>query len=124
MNSHIIDPIASLLGEWSVTLNAYSILFRLMASLIMSAVLGWERSSKRHSAGFRTFIVVTLAGTVVMMLDIYIDRVFGSSFFFLSAAAVISDENLARHCPIAALLTANDALASFLRRIVSSDLIC
>ena len=84
MNSHIIDPIASLLGEWSVTLNAYSILFRLMASLIMSAVLGWERSSKRHSAGFRTFIVVTLAGTVVMMLDIYIDRVFGSSFFFLS----------------------------------------
>ncbi|MDE5797601.1 MAG: MgtC/SapB family protein, partial [Treponemataceae bacterium] len=63
----ISDPIASLLGEWSVGLNAASIILRFVTSLLISAILGWERSSKRHSAGFRTFIVVTLAGTLVMM---------------------------------------------------------
>ncbi|MCR5725730.1 MAG: MgtC/SapB family protein [Treponema sp.] len=95
MNTQIIDPIAALLGSWSITLNTSSILLRLFASLVLSAVLGWERSSKRHSAGFRTFIVVTLAGTVVMMLDIYIARTFGTSFFFLSAASVLAAARIA-----------------------------
>ncbi|MBQ9239498.1 MAG: MgtC/SapB family protein [Treponema sp.] len=91
----IRDPIAALLGPWSAELNLYSIIFRTVASAVLSAVIGWERSSKRHSAGFRTFIAVTLAGTIVMMLDIYLNSMFGSKLFLLSAAAVISTARIA-----------------------------
>lgn len=89
------DPIAALLGEWSVGLNAQSIILRFVAALFISAVLGWERSSKRHSAGFRTFIVVTLAGTLVMMLDIYVNMRYGGHLFLLSAAAIVSAARVA-----------------------------
>lgn len=89
------DPIAVLLGEWSVGLNAQSIILRFVAALFISAVLGWERSSKRHSAGFRTFIVVTLAGTLVMMLDIYVNMRYGGHLFLLSAAAIVSAARVA-----------------------------
>lgn len=91
----VADPIAKLLGEWSIGLNAASIILRLSASLLFSAILGWERSSKRHSAGFRTFIVVTLAGTLVMLLDIYINAMFQSHLFLLSAAAIVSSARVA-----------------------------
>ncbi|MBP5751320.1 MAG: MgtC/SapB family protein, partial [Treponema sp.] len=60
----IKDPIAQLLGEWSSGLGLSSILLRIGLSVFLSALIGWERSSKRHSAGFRTFILVTLSGTV------------------------------------------------------------
>ena len=91
----VADPIAALLGAWSADLNAYSITLRIVLSALISAILGWERSSKRHSAGFRTFIVVTLAGTVVMMLDIYIDSRFESNLFILSAAAILATSSIA-----------------------------
>lgn len=89
------DPISAMLGAWSAELNAYSIILRVFLSALISAILGWERSSKRHSAGFRTFIVVTLAGTVVMMLDIYIDSRFESNLFILSAAAILAASGIA-----------------------------
>ena len=63
------DPIAKLLGEWSQTLNGASVLFRILLSVCLSAMIGCERSSKRHSAGLRTFILVSLATTVTMLLD-------------------------------------------------------
>ncbi|MBQ7160031.1 MAG: MgtC/SapB family protein [Treponema sp.] len=91
----IADPIAALLGEWSIGLNVGSIILRLAASLLLSAILGWERSSKRHSAGFRTFIVVTLSGTLVMILDIYIEMMYHNHWFLLSAAAVVSAARIA-----------------------------
>ncbi len=68
----MIDPIAALLGEWSQTFNVPSILFRLALSVILAAIIGCERSSKRHSAGLRTFILISLAMTVIMLLDLYI----------------------------------------------------
>ena len=84
------DIIARLLGAWSLELNTYSATLRLSLSVLLSAVIGWERASKRHSAGLRTFMVVTFAGTVAMMLDILLNTVFGGTLFLLSAASVVS----------------------------------
>lgn len=64
-----VDPIADLLGDWAYSLNEWSILFRIALSVVLSAIIGYERSSKRHSAGLRTFILVSLAMTVTMILD-------------------------------------------------------
>lgn len=82
----MMDPIAKLLGEWSQGLNGYSILFRILLSVCFAAVIGCERSSKRHSAGLRTFILVSLAMTVTMILDGYL---MGSGIYLLSAAGII-----------------------------------
>lgn len=80
------DPIAKLLGEWSQGLNGYSLLFRILLSVSLAAVIGCERSSKRHSAGLRTFILVSLAMTVTMILDGYLA---GAGAYLLSAAGII-----------------------------------
>ena len=70
MNMIWMDPIANSLGEWAIELNTASILLRIFLSVILGAVVGMERSSKRHAAGFRTFILVSLSTTTAMMLDI------------------------------------------------------
>ena len=75
------DPIAKLLGEWSQTLNGASVLFRILLSVCLSAMIGCERSSKRHSAGLRTFILVSLATTVTMLLDQYLAAAAAMEFF-------------------------------------------
>ena len=84
------DVIAKLLGSWAEDLNLFSIAFRIALSVIFSAVIGCERANKRHSAGLRTFIIVTLSGTVAIILDIYIAKIYGSKLFLLSVSAVIS----------------------------------
>lgn len=84
------DPLAKLLGEWSVGVGTAAVLFRIVLSLLLSAIVGWERSSKRHSAGLRTFMLVSLAGTLVMIIDQYIARQNPSHIFIVSGAAVIA----------------------------------
>ena len=79
------DPIASLLGGWSTELNLYSVLLRVAVSVVFAAIIGCERASKRHAAGQRTFILVSLASTVAMMLD---KSFAGTSMPLISAAAV------------------------------------
>ena len=83
------DWIAGLLGPWSQGLTLYSVLFRLLLCLVLSAIIGCERSSKRHSAGLRTFILVCLAGCGTMLIDQYFMLQFGAPLPLLSAAAVI-----------------------------------
>lgn len=82
----MIDPIAKILGEWSQSLNGFSILFRILLSVCLAAVIGCERSSKRHSAGLRTFILVSLAMTVTMILDGYL---MATGIYILSCAEII-----------------------------------
>ena len=81
------DPIASLLGGWSTELNLYSVLLRVAVSVVFAAIIGCERASKRHAAGQRTFILVSLASTVAMKLE---KSWAGTSMPLISAAAVIA----------------------------------
>ena len=84
------DFIAEALGLWSEELNAGSVIFRIALSIIFSAIIGCERSSKRHSAGLRTFVIVSLGCTVAMITDLFLSGISGSKTYFLSAAAVIA----------------------------------
>ena len=83
------DWIAALLGAWSAELTPGSILLRLALSMLLSAIIGCERSSKRHSAGLRTFILVSLAGTGVMLVDQFLMQALPVTVPLLSAAAII-----------------------------------
>lgn len=86
----VVDPIAAILGPWASGLNFCSILLRISLSVILSAIIGCERSSKRHSAGLRTFVLVSLASTVAMLLDLYLYALTGSNLFLTSTATVIA----------------------------------
>ena len=81
------DPITTLLGSWAIELNIYSILLRVAISVVFAAIIGCERASTRHAAGQRTFILVSLASTMAMMLDKSFSP---SNPQIISAAAVIA----------------------------------
>ena len=83
------DLIAGWLGPWSQTLSLGSILLRVALSVLFSAVIGCERSSKRHSAGLRTFILVTIAGVCAMLIDQWLMSFSGVTLPVLSAAAAL-----------------------------------
>lgn len=59
----ITDPIVRALGTWASGLNIGSLLLRVLLSAVISTIIGCERATKRHAAGVRTFVVVSLAST-------------------------------------------------------------
>ena len=89
MTSAYTAAISRLLGEWSTTVNACSILFRVALSVLLAAIIGCERSSKRHSAGLRTFILVSLASTTAMLIDLSLMSTAKLSLAAISAATVV-----------------------------------
>ena len=97
MHSVLADPIAEMLGSWSAHLTVGAIFLRVILSLALAAVIGWERSSKRHSAGLRTFMLVSLLGTGSAILDCCIHLLTGQGFFLLSAASIIGASTICIH---------------------------
>ena len=88
------DPIAALLGPWSAQLGVAAIVLRMALSALMATVVGCERSSKRHSAGLRTFILVTVSATAAMLLDYFLYPDGTTPFYFLPAAVLIGTSTL------------------------------
>lgn len=84
------DPLIEYLGEWALGINFYSALFRIFLVVVLAAIIGCERSSKRHSAGLRTFIIISLASAVSSMIDISILAYTEHGFPVISAASVVS----------------------------------
>ncbi len=92
------DPISTLLGSWAENITIGSILLRLLLSLTLGAIIGWERSNKRHSAGLRTFMLVFLIGTLAALMDSYLFAASGgSSLFLLSGSTIIGASVIAVH---------------------------
>jgi len=83
------DPVAALIAPGASDVTAVTILLRILVSLIMGAVIGWERSNKRHSAGLRTFMLAFLIGTVTAILDCCISAVTGSRGLFILSGCII-----------------------------------
>ena len=92
------DPVADLLGSWSSEITAGTILLRIFLCLLLGAVIGWERSNKRHSAGLRTFMLAFLIGTVAAILDCCVFAVSEKrGIFILSACVIIGASIIAVH---------------------------
>lgn len=84
------DSIGNYLGTWSQSINAYSALFRITLIVILAFIIGCERSSKRHSAGLRTFVLISFASCVAMMIDIILMEHYGYGLAIISASTVIA----------------------------------
>ena len=84
------DPIVSTLSwYWAADVTVGSILLRVFLSLMLGAVIGWERSNKRHSAGLRTFMLAFLTGTVAALLDCCLFSASGRNGLFILSGCVI-----------------------------------
>ena len=90
MNPFLNDPVAEYLGSWSSGINLYSVLFRISLAVILAAIIGYERSSKRHSAGMRTFIIVSLASSISAMIDLCVISTSTNGTAIISAASAVS----------------------------------
>lgn len=88
------DPIALMLGPWASEVNVASIVIRIALSIILSVIIGIERAEKRHSAGLRTFMTISVFFTVAMLIDLAC----GSGFLFSScslvATAILSSNSM------------------------------
>lgn len=93
----MIDPIAKFLGEWATNITIEAVCLRILLSVLFSAILGCERASKRHSAGLRTFMVVSLASTLAGMLDIFLINSFALSVSLISVGVVIAVASLSNN---------------------------
>ncbi len=63
---------------------------RLVLSLLCGGILGFERGRKKRPAGFRTYMLVCLGATLVMMTNEFICRVYAVGDPARMAAQVIS----------------------------------
>ena len=67
------DPVVGLFGDslsWlSDVTNIWTIVIRILLAIICAGSIGVERSRKRQAAGLRTYILVCLGASVVMMLS-------------------------------------------------------
>ena len=89
-NLPVTDPIAALLGGWSTGLNPYSVLLRVFLIVLLASIIGCERSSKRHSAGLRTFVLISFSATTAMLLDQFLMAGHPSGLPLLSAATIVA----------------------------------
>lgn len=71
-------------------LNVVSVLVRLLLAVFLGGILGLERGRKRRPAGFRTYMIVCLASTLIMMTDVYLVNYFQTGDPARLGAQVIS----------------------------------
>lgn len=84
------DIIADFLGDWCKGFNAGGIVLKLVAALLLSAIVGCERATKRHAAGVRTFMLVAVVSALAGAIDKYLITVAGAEFSFAIGASVIA----------------------------------
>ena len=84
-----MDPLVEILGDWAAEINAASVFLRVGLAFAFAAAIGCERANKRHSAGLRTFILVSLASVVAMLIDVYAAAALRATVPLVSAATVV-----------------------------------
>lgn len=71
-------------------LNIVSTVVRLALALLLGGMLGMERGRKRRPAGLRTYMIVCIASTLVMITSQYMTETFGTGDPARMGAQVIS----------------------------------
>lgn len=71
-------------------LNFVSIIVRVILALVIGAMLGAERGKKHSPAGFKTYMLVCLGATLVMMTNQYVFQAYHTSDPVRMGAQVIS----------------------------------
>lgn len=76
--------------ELLLEVNLISITVRLLLALLCGGILGIERGRKKRPAGFRTYMLVCMGATLVMLTNLYIIELFPGADPARMGAQVIS----------------------------------
>lgn len=57
-----------------VEVNTVSSLFKLLLSMLLGSVVGFERKRKGQTAGVRTFALISMGATLAMLISIYVPQ--------------------------------------------------
>lgn len=71
-------------------ISMQSIIVRVLMTLILGGILGYERGRKNRPAGFRTYMIVCLGSALVMMTNQYIFQTYDGGDIVRMGAQVIS----------------------------------
>lgn len=71
-------------------LNAFSVVLRILLSVILGGMLGLEREKKQRPAGFRTYVIVCLGSTLACITNSYMLQTLGTGDPARIPAQVIS----------------------------------
>lgn len=85
-----IDPLAELIGSWLYEINVISISIRIVLAALFGGIIGIERTTKKHAAGLRTYILVSIGSCMIMLTNLFIVETFGTGDIGRMGAQVIS----------------------------------
>ena len=68
-----------LLPDYFYDINTFSVTFRLFLAVLFGGAIGMERGATKHSAGFRTHILVCVGAALAMLTNQYIAVTFTGS---------------------------------------------
>ena len=85
-----VDPLVKLIGNWLSDINIGSIFVRLLLAVFCGGLIVVERATKKHAAGFRTYILVCVGSAIAMLTNQFIFEHFGSGDASRLGAQVIS----------------------------------
>ena len=85
-----VDPIVKLVGDWLFEINALSIFIRLFLAALFGGIIGIERTTKKHAAGLRTYILVAIGACMIMLTNLFIVETFETGDIGRMGAQVIS----------------------------------
>ena len=115
-----------------------SAIFKLMLSLLLGGIVGFERKRKGQVAGARTFALISMGATLAMIISIYIPQVYLglkngdpgrvaaqviTGVGFLGAGAIIQTKGSIRGLTTAAGIWMVAALGLYVIAIISTILI-
>ena len=60
-------------------MDKFAVMMRLIMATVCGSLIGWERVVRRHSAGIRTFALVSLGSAVAAVLNLYLANLDGLS---------------------------------------------
>lgn len=63
--------------EYLQSMDDIAVAIRLMLATLCGSLIGWERVVRRHSAGIRTFALVSLGSAVATVLNLYLSMLPG-----------------------------------------------
>lgn len=72
--NHIANYFQEITHTQEVTLLNSS--FRMALSLFLGCIVGFERQLRNHAAGVRTFALICLASTLIMIVSIYVSQTY------------------------------------------------
>ena len=90
MNGQNFSEIWQVIIKYLSEVNVVSTFLRLSLAMICGGVLGMERGKKNRPAGFRTYMLVCVGATLVMLTNQYICNVYGTGDPARLGAQVIS----------------------------------